>query len=89
MSLMTFVNKRAGFGQPFLSSEIFIEGVAQNARESGPNIILIELLDSHYRGVILAREPTAAFACRAAKPSRYCRSGAGLSALPSGRGNRL
>ena len=45
-----------------LSSDIFIECVAQNASKSGPHIILIELLDSHYRSVILSREPTAAFA---------------------------
>ena len=45
-----------------ISSEIFIECVAHNACESLADVILIELLDSHYRSVILAREPAAAFA---------------------------
>ena len=70
-----------------ISPEIFIECVAQNACESLADVILIELFDSHDRSVILAREPTAALACRADKPSRYCRSGAGFSAVPSDRVN--
>ncbi len=37
-----------------LSPEIFIEGVAQNSRESLADIVLVELLYSHDRGVILA-----------------------------------
>ena len=36
--------------------------IAQNASERFADVILIELLDSHDRSVILAREPTAAFA---------------------------
>ena len=43
-----------------ISPEIFIEGVAQNACESLADVILIELLDSHYRSVILSAESTAA-----------------------------
>jgi len=52
-----------------ISPEIFIEGVAQNPSKSGPNIILIELFDSHYRSVILAREPAAALAAMPASPA--------------------
>ena len=43
-----------------VSSEIFIESVAQNACESLADVILIELVYAHRRGIILARESTAA-----------------------------
>ena len=36
--------------------------IAKNASERFADVILIELLNSHDRSVILAREPTAAFA---------------------------
>ena len=44
------------------SSEIFIEGVADDASERASNVVLVKLFDSHDRGVILAREPAAALA---------------------------
>ena len=76
-----------------ISPEIFIEGVAQNACESLADVILIELLDSHYRSVILAREPTAAFALfgtaeiagvatRVSQARPRLRLGRGVSKLP-------
>ena len=45
-----------------ISSEIFIEGVADDACERASYVIFIELFDSHDRSVILSREPTAALA---------------------------
>ena len=43
-----------------ISPEIFIECVAQNASERLSDIVLVELLDIHHRGVILSAEPLAA-----------------------------
>ena len=43
-----------------VSSEIFIESVADDARERASNVIFIELVYAHRRGIILARESTAA-----------------------------
>ena len=45
-----------------IPTEIFVEGVADDARERLTDVVLKKLLDSHGRSVILAREPTAALA---------------------------
>ena len=50
----------AGFGQPFLSPEIFIKGVTDDASECLANVRFVELLDIHHRSVILSAEPLAA-----------------------------
>ncbi len=41
-------------------SQVFIEGVADDARERLADVILVELLDIHHRSVILPAEPLAA-----------------------------
>ena len=59
------------------SSEIFIEGVAQNSSETAPDIILIKLFQIHDRCVILAVEPLAALShfrsasCLSVKSSHF------------------
>ena len=42
-----------------ISPEIYIEGVADDARERASYVVLIELLDIHHRCVILSGEPHA------------------------------
>ena len=42
------------------SSEIFIEGGADDASERASDVVLIKLLDIHHRSIVLAREPLAA-----------------------------
>ena len=41
-------------------SQVFIEGVADDARERLADVFLVELLDIHHRSVILSAEPLAA-----------------------------